>query len=706
MNGQHYFINSVNFCNYFDKLYIDTISAVLKSSTESSLAKWFVDSYIQKCAKLCPDTVPLACSNLITNEISTAFLSAIMQWRDHVCNSTLVKHSVSFIISSLIPWLSCFKVMSSERQSIVQDQTLSPIALSFPQIDGHSTLVLCHMLMTSIYIPRAYRTLTYDLVAHIICGSCSSADERCKLRCFSLKSSAFHRVSHFQKAAILMELVAKKHPSTHRLLLIELSKLSLQRALRCNNSGRNIGQCMALVYLSVLFYTTGQCQMAIYHVTLTTKFHHNAECCKHSMHVVEGKLLPKIDDSIDCALGLVVFYRYILTVVFNKQHRERVGVFTLDLFAHYFTLKHLLVAKCHCMPEARDEDTTQTVQWHLHEELKSCFSAIESSKHFFTCDLLLCKLSTNSCCHERTVIATQNSFLGSDIMQIANLITQCSLQQLLTYRHLMPHGYMEPIKASNRSDLMMLYLYRCQLYEQCAQLCRQKISHMITVVSCNFSHMSIVYNEFIEMMDDDVVSAIGLSLLLRKTGHQSLIRGHVTITQLTLSFYLLTKSLSVLKSPDDLGTLANMLDWIANALMTIKVSEYVDYLMLKLAERHIVSYITWTISGNTRHSPRAHVGECEVGIIFDAFGGLQLKFTPASNVDDICDQLENGDNTAWVCNNIVTAGPRNSVAYLNHLRKDQGTDAHKESLPIKMQLRIALKLLTGLLRCSGSSYIS
>ena len=631
MHGQHYFINSLHFCDYIDKSYIEKISAMVKSSTESSLAKRFVDGYIRKCAKLCPDPVSISCSSLLTSEISPEILSAIMQWRDHVCSKTLVDHTVSFIIFCHLSHLSCFKTASPECQSIVQDQPLFPIAISLPQVDEQALLCFWHMLMTNLYLFKShYRTLIKDIIADIIYHSCSTADERCKLQCFSLKPSALHRVSHFRKATVLMELAANKHCNTPKLLLIELSKLSLQTALQCNNANHDSYQCRALVHLSVLHYTTGQCQMAINHLTLVTKLKVHSQCCKHSSHVLEGKLLPKIDGNIDCALGLVVFYQYILTALFNKQETEPVGIFTLELFAHYFTAKHLLVAKCHCAPEARDEETTKTVEYYLCEELKSCFSTIVSSKHLFTSDFMLCKLSSNSCYHIRTVILTPKSTLGSSTRQIVNLMMELSLQQLLTYRHVMPPKDTVHVKESNTSDFMALYLYRCQLYEQCEQLCRQRICDLISADSCNVSCMSIVYHEFIELMDDDVVSAIGLTLLLNKTGHWYWSRGYFTVTQLTLSLCLLTKCLFTHTSVD-LGTLAVILDWIASALKTIPAGEYVEYLMLKLTERSIVKYITWKLSGSVVH----YAGECEVGIAFDDLCGLQLDYAHLSTNDVI-----------------------------------------------------------------------
>ena len=63
--------------------------------------------------------------------------------------------------------------------------------------------------------------------------------------------------------------------------------------------------CLANVYLAVLYYITGQYQTAIDHCTLVTRSQDHSQC---SSRVVQGELLQKIDDNIDCALGLAVFY--------------------------------------------------------------------------------------------------------------------------------------------------------------------------------------------------------------------------------------------------------------------------------------------------------------------------------------------------------------------------------------------------------------
>jgi len=115
-----------------------------------------------------------------------------------------------------------------------------------------------------------------------------------------------------------MKVIANNSHSTVQLIGIELSKAYLHRALRCKDSDSDSIYCLANVYLAVLYYTTGQYQKAIDHCTVVTKSRDHSQC---SSHVVQGELMPKIDDDIDNALGLAVFYQYIQTAAMNQQQQ-------------------------------------------------------------------------------------------------------------------------------------------------------------------------------------------------------------------------------------------------------------------------------------------------------------------------------------------------------------------------------------------------
>lgn len=134
--GHHYFINNVHFLNYFDKFCTKTVLAVVRSTTEDSLAQWFVDNYIRKCAELCPDNTFLLCSDLVRSTISDDTVNVVLSWRDHVSNQTLAKQVASLMFCCIAPMGICFRVAPVDMAAIVQDQLFCKISLNLPQVDA------------------------------------------------------------------------------------------------------------------------------------------------------------------------------------------------------------------------------------------------------------------------------------------------------------------------------------------------------------------------------------------------------------------------------------------------------------------------------------------------------------------------------------------------------------------------------------------
>jgi len=206
------------------------------------------------------------------------------------------------------------------------------------------------------------------------------------------------------------------------------------------------------------------------------------------------------------------------------------------------------------------------------------------------------------------------------------------------------------------------------------------------------------YYEFVELMDDDFASLIGLTVLLRGKRTLSRFHGPVTVTQLTLSLYLLVKCQFGLKfgrihSADSLrGTLAAILDWIATALDSIPASEFVDHLMLKLAERKSIMYMY------THAEPALHA--FNLGFAFDITRGLQVTFTHARSSTDPVSALwkhipcfkiglsKNGERAVWLCDG---AGSALSGVHFRHLPNGQSADALTAPLETEATIEIPIK---------------
>ena len=591
--GPHYFINNAHFLDNIDKFSIETVFTLVRSTTEDSLAQWFIDNYIRQCAELCPDNSSLMCSDLIESKISEEVVNIILQWKDHISNKTLLKQLLSLTFCCIAPLFTCFRMAPVDVITLVRDQIFHPMTLSFTKIDAPALLYS--------FISEFFDSMTFfgNNLAMLYFFECTISDFD-DLLCFDhsdVESSESHNLTHFQKAVILMGIIAIKHFNIGELIQMKLSKAYLQRSLMSKGCDDDSTYCLTNVYLAVLHYTTGQYQRATDHCTLVTRSQDHSQC---SLNVVQGNLLPKIDDDIDSVLGLVVFYQYVRIVAFNQQHQQgNVNIFTTEMFAHYLSIKHLCVAKCRLLPKAQEEQSVQVAKLYLRKEVKLVFDTMMSAPRLLVSDLMLCKLPNNRIVNRSC--DTVSAISGR--RELISLMTQLSIQQLLTCRHEILPRDTESIAASDITDLMALYLYRCQLYERCEQLCERRIRDLIDAEVSGIPRVSTTYHEFIQLMDEDVVSLIGLTVLLNNTRTQplSLFREPITITQLTLSLYLLIKCqtrfrLQMQVDPNTLSSLTYITDWIEVARKMIQADEFVDHLILKLAEQEAVIYVTDQLS--------------------------------------------------------------------------------------------------------------
>jgi len=317
----HYFINNCNLVDIFFGL--EMIRSRLKSISKSCLLSWFVNTYIRKCAQLCPQNVSRLFEDVSTiNELRNA-VTAVVDWRQYSTLSRRIKvsswaeiqimfyvYTPSLIVRSLPFWLT-------ELRKV--DTNLLPFFV-----------VLLHASSSGLNDEMV------DVLALVVAGQAIEPQH-----CYNRRSS----VLLLSKAIRLMKAVDDKPESrsTVQLIAIELSKMYLYRALKCEDSDSDSIYCLANVYLAVLYYTTGQYQTAIDHCTLVMRSQYHSQC---SSHVVQGELLPKIDDHIDTVLGLAVFYKHVRMAALNQQQQTYVTVFTTELFAHYLHIKCLSVTKC------------------------------------------------------------------------------------------------------------------------------------------------------------------------------------------------------------------------------------------------------------------------------------------------------------------------------------------------------------------------
>jgi len=378
---------------------------------------------------------------------------------------------------------------------------------------------------------------------------------------------------------------------------------------------------VANVYLAVLCYATGQYQTATDRCTLVTRSQDHSQC---SSQFVQGNCLPKVDDSIDSALGLVVLYHYVrgTTLILHDRHTQHyISVFTTELFAHYLISKHLLVLKYNIVVDSVANRTAQT----LLEELQMYRNRLLESKSLSVSDLLLCKLPNNS--HQLHLTGRKIAF-SQTAAEVINLLTQSSVEYVIN--HLMQFHPLMLHRSVNITGLLPLYLYRCRLYDQCFKLCRDNVH---TIMHSDIQ-LSTLHREFIQLMDNSIVSVVGLAIILGRTaGMHVKLAGAMTISQLALTLYLLTESQWKLCSSSTrhtaTATFADILDCIANAEKTVSNNNLFDLLILKWTQRKAINYILKLLTNDSFCCKNVSFGFRFFDIIIELFGslvrGLELK---------------------------------------------------------------------------------
>jgi len=398
----------------------------------------------------------------------------------------------------------------------------------------------------------------------------------------------YHQLSSelsLSQAIILMKVAANNPRRTVQQIEIELSKAYLYRALRCKDSDSDSIYCLANVYLAGLCYTSEQYQTAIDHCTLAMKSQGHSQC---RSHVVEGAVLPKIDDDIDTVLGLAVFYQYVRTTALNQKQTQYVSVFTTELLAQY------LYIRCQSVVSG-----FQFIQLPSTDEVQRHSRYIIDMDQLFITDVLLLKeaikMSSELTCRytcarykfsyyyyyykplsEQCQKSTNATEL--DTSELVKLLQQSAVEHLTTYRELQAREFCT-VATVVTSDFEALYAYKRGDYQRCLQLSTQNVRTLLDA-----SRMPVVrtFPEFIQLMDDDIASLIALVLTVDPKHLNNRVR------QLTLSLYLMAQCQLKLRH----SVTSQTLDYIEVVQRRTPVHDTLDHLILKMTTRKIMNCLT------------------------------------------------------------------------------------------------------------------
>ena len=170
-----------------------------------------------------------------------------------------------------------------------------------------------------------------------------------------------------------------------------------------------------------------------------------------------------------------------------------------------------------------------------------------------------------------------------NISELVELLQQSAVERLTTFRELEVQ-YFGSVATIVTTDFEAMYAYKRGDYQRCLQLSTKNVHTMLYAV---FLANVLTLPEFIQLLDDDIVSLIALTLVVRPE-----CRGHsygFSITQLTLSLYLMTQC--QIKLRPSVTSLAQTLKYIEVAQKRHSIDLTLNHLTLKLTVRTLLRHL-------------------------------------------------------------------------------------------------------------------
>jgi len=165
------------------------------------------------------------------------------------------------------------------------------------------------------------------------------------------------------------------------------------------------------------------------------------------------------------------------------------------------------------------------------------------------------------------------------------LLQKSAVEHLTSHRQIVLRDF-GSVATIVTTDLEALYAYKHGDYQRCLLFSTRNVR---TLLYAKRTPDLYTVPEFIQLLDDEIVSLTALTLLVNPDlrNDQS---GHYSISQLTLSLYLMTQC--QLKLRHSVTSLAQTLDYIKVAHRRHPVEMTLSRLVLKMIARKTVTYIT------------------------------------------------------------------------------------------------------------------
>jgi len=167
-----------------------------------------------------------------------------------------------------------------------------------------------------------------------------------------------------------------------------------------------------------------------------------------------------------------------------------------------------------------------------------------------------------------------------DTSELVELLQQSAVEHLTAFRQLEAQEF-SSVCGIVTTDFEALYAYKCGEYQRCLQLSAHNVHTLIGGHICT-------YPEFIQLMDDDIVSLVGLMSIVNPSFRD--IHSVERVHQLHLSLYLMAQCQMKLHHP--VTSLAQTLDYIEVAHQHLDADYTLDQLLLKLTNCKILLHIS------------------------------------------------------------------------------------------------------------------
>ena len=271
-----------------------------------------------------------------------------------------------------------------------------------------------------------------------------------------------------------------------------------------------------------------------------------------------------------------MFYQYVRTAALNQQQTQYVSVLTTELFAHYLYIRCLSVMKCRQFTQMSPTDEVQRLTKYIIDVDQLLIADVLLLRRIKMLSGLKCQYNRLSEQHQKSRINASEL----DTSELVVLLQQSAVEHLTTYRQLEAQRF-GSVATIVTTDFEALYAYKRGDYQRCLQLSTLNVRTLLCAIPVPGVW---TLPQFIQLMDDDIVSLTALTLILKRDSLTN------CIYQLPLSLYVMTQC--QLKLHHSVTSLAQTLDYIELTQRRCPVYKSLDRLTLKLTERKIMIYLT------------------------------------------------------------------------------------------------------------------